>query len=862
MKRTRCISALPQAVYNPKYRADPRQVIDPSLYRVVMRRQWVPKKWLVGEDPWEMDLNSKKSFSKRNLADDYADKIRSCLSFAEAVPYYLELKERGIPPTTTFMNLYLASAQRYKFITDTKGRRADVWIMYRELESLGAKADINTLDLLRGTLHALCQEYCDSFADEVVQSNHAKVTAAVHKALMTVSEMTPENVQAFLRTWETNKEGAELMHNQGTKEDYDLLQLVSGMTSDPQQVMDLAKQFLTCEKDRKAATSMLEGHEQSLKDNEKGSRLSMESMRHAEQRELDADMEKARCVQNIVAMVEASKIDELAMNAFVSNLTGAEIITGSVPRSTKSGKAITELKVPLWEGNIIVKEEFKKLRETISTMRQYLVAQYNELCIEQVHRQGQASDGNRVDPALGQEIIEGVLKRFRSSLRALTLLNIYDDDRIAPLRPEIISHVSLPIELSEHSDHPDDVVTGCHMESDRSLPPEQRAGLSPKAASVALSYYQPNSIVKGTQKFTFDLMDFCRQHDLIDGTARREDDQKKDKQTDKMLMRRRKLNTSSSLRFVRQEANRRNPALQKVFSTGVERIIERGSADIATDAIYKIAELAYMQCHLWPASDLNELVLTCAVAASSSPTRLGLATLVYYNVRRFDDLVVAVRKDLGFVGSATRRPGGVKTHLAKHPVMAYADSGVGSEFYGLYFLAKPWEHEEGRQSDTEEVMKLFDRERDLMTKRWEDSVGVSREQGGTFYDPFGNEVVVTPGDVPELAARWEDRLRNLTCSPHTYDAIFKVMYDEVVNAERTRGTQGAVEINKYDFAKLVKRAVHQMEQYQVTPGSTTFSLLLGIARRFPSEFQGLEESILKKMKLAGREHWWQWFEEV
>ena len=123
MKRTSISNALPQQVYNAKYSPDPRQAIDPSMYKVAMRRKWLPRKWKLGSDPWEMDKNEEKDFSKRNLADEYANKVRQCLGFAEATPYYLEMIERGIPVTTTFMNLYLASAQRFRSISDTRGNR-------------------------------------------------------------------------------------------------------------------------------------------------------------------------------------------------------------------------------------------------------------------------------------------------------------------------------------------------------------------------------------------------------------------------------------------------------------------------------------------------------------------------------------------------------------------------------------------------------------------------------------------------------------------------------------------------------------------------------------------------------------------
>ena len=76
MRQTRCVRAtLPQAVYNPKYKQDPRQHADPEMLKVVMRRNWVARKWKVGEEPWEMDPNAERDFSKRNLADDYADVV-------------------------------------------------------------------------------------------------------------------------------------------------------------------------------------------------------------------------------------------------------------------------------------------------------------------------------------------------------------------------------------------------------------------------------------------------------------------------------------------------------------------------------------------------------------------------------------------------------------------------------------------------------------------------------------------------------------------------------------------------------------------------------------------------------------------
>eukprot|EP01061_Rhynchopus_euleeides_P009807 TRINITY_DN19106_c0_g2_i2.p1 TRINITY_DN19106_c0_g2~~TRINITY_DN19106_c0_g2_i2.p1 ORF type:complete len:212 (+),score=87.41 TRINITY_DN19106_c0_g2_i2:42-677(+) len=203
MHHTRCVrAALPQAVYNPKYKVDPRQVIDPSLHRVVMRRMWMPRKWKVGEEPWEMDPNAQHDFSKRNLADDYADIIRNCLGFADALPYYLELKVRDIPVTTTFMNLLLAFAQRYKEHRSGAGRKVP-WTLYQELSENGAKADINTLDLLRTTLHNLCYEYCEEVSRALEVDPSARLTAAMRKALMNVADLPVDTVQSFLSSFKS-----------------------------------------------------------------------------------------------------------------------------------------------------------------------------------------------------------------------------------------------------------------------------------------------------------------------------------------------------------------------------------------------------------------------------------------------------------------------------------------------------------------------------------------------------------------------------------------------------------------------------------------------------------------------------------
>eukprot|EP01061_Rhynchopus_euleeides_P009806 TRINITY_DN19106_c0_g2_i1.p1 TRINITY_DN19106_c0_g2~~TRINITY_DN19106_c0_g2_i1.p1 ORF type:complete len:883 (+),score=399.47 TRINITY_DN19106_c0_g2_i1:42-2690(+) len=882
MHHTRCVrAALPQAVYNPKYKVDPRQVIDPSLHRVVMRRMWMPRKWKVGEEPWEMDPNAQHDFSKRNLADDYADIIRNCLGFADALPYYLELKVRDIPVTTTFMNLLLAFAQRYKEHRSGAGRKVP-WTLYQELSENGAKADINTLDLLRTTLHNLCYEYCEEVSRALEVDPSARLTAAMRKALMNVADLPVDTVQSFLSSFKSTPDKSVMRRDDST-EGYDILQTIAGAVPEGQMEAfgTLCEAFLRLEQERISATRQLDAHQEAL---EKGGedaqkrRLTPDSLRAVEAEERRADSEKAETLQLMLDLV-GSSVETLAeRNPFVTDLKPAEVVTGSVPRTTKDGKAIPQRKVPLWEARILVRDDLREARDLICEIRQHLISAYNTLCCEHLHRIGSASDSFRIDPAVGQKQLEEVMKRFRSSLLAMRQLRIYEPDQIAPLRPEITAELSLPIQLSEHGNHTEDVVVGCYIEDDRSLPLTQRCNLSPESARIGLSYYQPLSLISAMRSrggLHFDLTEFSNQAGLIEGGP---SDSRRDS---RITMRRRLLNRAGGAILQRREAARRDEDVRRVFSACVERIIERGTATSCWEQVYQIAHLAFDRCCLWPSSELNNVLLSISSSAPERNMRTQLVTMIQNNVRTFDSLVMWVRRDVGALGLGlesptkeaivrARRPQGrsrelatFKPHLAHHPVLKYTDSGVDEEFMGMYIRSKPWEMKDNRRTDTEESMMLFESEKKYLEERWKESTGVERNTDGIYFDlARGQIVTVTKGDVPDMAARWEDRLHNLTNTHHTYDALLQICYDELVRETQSQGSSEAKGFNNDLLSKHVSRVIELMEENSVEPASATHSLILALCRRLPEHLKVLEQETLDRMKHAGHELWWQWFEEL
>ncbi|KAJ9458828.1 excreted/secreted protein 15 [Diplonema papillatum] len=880
MKRTAGAFALPQAAFNPKFRPDPRQAADPSLHKIVLRRQWVPKKWHVGEDPWEMDVNSVKGFSKRNLADVYADKVRACLGFADAVPYFLELKERDIPPTTTFMNLYLAAAQRYKFIADVDGRRADVWHIYKELSTMGAKPDINTLDLLRNTMHSVCYEYCEAVKQRIIKSDHAKVTAGLHKALMDVSEMAADDINTFINSFaHSGSENAVVKAAGSESAETDLVVQAAYASGSPRAVMKICEDFLTAERERRSCTDMLSAHESALQgDGDTTKRLSNEQVRRLEEDERRQDLAKGQGVQSIVGMLkDPAVLTRLAEHDSVQKLTEAEVVTGSVPRRTKSGKAIHSEVVTEWEGTILIDSDLKEMRSLISMMRRHLIEGYNLLCKEQVQRQGAAGDHLKID---NQDIIEEVLRRYRSALRALCILNIYEADRIAPLRAEIIADVSLPITLSQHADAEGDVTIGCYIEIDRMLPVNDRSQLSLETARIGLSYYQPTSMLPGgismeglrRNKSGFDVLQFCMAVDIVepaDLSARYDskDTRAVARRLSQATQNRKGLNTTHFLSIVRREAARRDPAVHRVLVACAERIIERGSANTQPDLVMQLADLAYLRAHLWPSSELNNSFLTMAATSTSSVARKFLSTLPFYTVKNFDDVVNHVRSEMGLLAGrspvTSDRRGKVQrnVHMFSHPVFTYADSGVDDEFFGLYFRARPWEDQADKASDTDEVFRLYrDTEKEILDK-WEESVGLARGTEGKALDHRGVFVDIAAGDVPLLAAKWEDRYRKLT-STHTYEAMLQIVFDEEAAARALSGTTGAKAYNKYKIHGSVREVIRLMRQHNVQPGQRTYALILSLCSRAPDELSELRYETLKEMKSRGKEFWWQWFEEI
>ena len=744
-------------------------------------------------------------------------------------------------------------------------------------------------------MHNLCHEYCEDVAREIVTSPGARLTAAIRKALMNLADLPNENIESILNALTGDsvcththlhppplpsiiphhpQESKELVKHNSDSAGYDIIQTIAGAVDNLKSFGEACRAFLKAEQERVSATRQLMSHQDSLEGKAANSqRLSPGSIGNVERAEYNADVAKADAVGKILEMVKDA-VPALAEDPFVKELRDAEVVTGAVPRSSKSGKALTQRILPMWEAEIVVSARMKEQRALLGEMRQHLIEGYNTLCKEHLHRVGPAADSFQIDQTVGQRNIEEILKRFRSSLLAMKQLRIYETDQIAPLRPEIISEVSLPVSLSEQSSHKDDVVVGAYMEDDRCLPLAQRCNVSPETARVGLSYFQPLSLLGRVQRreggVGFNLTEFCNQA----GVSERSRDSRN------VLTQRKSWLTSSEADLMR-ETVRRDPAVAQVFTACVERIIERGAAHSCFNVVGEIFDLAYRKCHLWPSKKLNNALLTAIASEASDKHRTALLTLINDTVKTHDKLVNAVRASVGVVGvpldphnfkdgkppkrAQLRRQYGTtfKRHLAQHPVLRYTDTGVDEEFYALYIRSKPWLLKSEGRSDAAEALKTFKTELKYLKDNWKASCGVARGVDGMYVDVTTLKVeTVTAGDVPPMAARWEERLRHLTDKHHTYDAILQVAYDEIAKSDKETGTAGNEKVNPYTISNIVTEVIALMERHNAEPAASTFSLLLALSRRLPNELAGVEEETLARMKKAGKAMWWQWFEEL
>jgi len=132
-------AAIPRHVWDPT-RHNPNWA-DSYSTEIVDRRHWPAKKWTIGLEPRTPD--DWRNFSKRNLAYAYNAALRSCGTFPEMIPFYQEMKQRGVKVDLDTMNTLLTRAARYEKI-----QIPDVFELFDEMVELGAKPDLATAETL------------------------------------------------------------------------------------------------------------------------------------------------------------------------------------------------------------------------------------------------------------------------------------------------------------------------------------------------------------------------------------------------------------------------------------------------------------------------------------------------------------------------------------------------------------------------------------------------------------------------------------------------------------------------------------------------------------------------------------------
>lgn len=135
--------AIPVATWDPKHHN--HKFVDSYAKAVADRRQWPAKKWAVGIEPRvKSDWNQ---FSLRNLAYQYNGRLRASSNFPEMIPIYTEMKIRGVKMDTDTMTVMLSRGARFTPITAN-----DLFLLFDEMLSLGAKPDIAVIEVLHTVL--------------------------------------------------------------------------------------------------------------------------------------------------------------------------------------------------------------------------------------------------------------------------------------------------------------------------------------------------------------------------------------------------------------------------------------------------------------------------------------------------------------------------------------------------------------------------------------------------------------------------------------------------------------------------------------------------------------------------------------
>ena len=139
----RCVLCLAGAF--PRQSWDPLQHnsrwVDSYAKAVSDRRSWPAKKYSVGLEP--RTPREWLEFSYRNLAYAYNGAMRACATFPEMIPYYQEMKHRGVKVDVDTMFVLLSRGARYHRMTIE-----DLFELHDELLSLGARPDIAIVEIM------------------------------------------------------------------------------------------------------------------------------------------------------------------------------------------------------------------------------------------------------------------------------------------------------------------------------------------------------------------------------------------------------------------------------------------------------------------------------------------------------------------------------------------------------------------------------------------------------------------------------------------------------------------------------------------------------------------------------------------
>lgn len=176
---------IPRSVWDPKHH-NPNWA-DSYSTEIADRRHWPAKRWSIGLEP--RTPSDWLQFSHRNLAYAYNGALRACATFPEMLVYYKEMKQRGVKVDVDTLNVMLTRAARYEQIqTD------DVFLLFDEMTSLGARPDIASAETLHTVLeHSASQpfEWREARRRQLVELYNAL-------ALEEIERLAPHHVDGLL----------------------------------------------------------------------------------------------------------------------------------------------------------------------------------------------------------------------------------------------------------------------------------------------------------------------------------------------------------------------------------------------------------------------------------------------------------------------------------------------------------------------------------------------------------------------------------------------------------------------------------------------------------------------------------------